>query len=283
LYSPKEVAQNYIPVGVAKTKLPISKMLILGILAGMFTGFAGVGSTISSATVESASMVRLLMGLMFPVGVAMSIVAGGELFTGNCLLIIPALEKQAKISGVLKNLVFVYIGNLLGGILVAALVVYGHTLSLFGNQAAVSAIGTAVAKVTTPFADVLYRGILCNVLICAAVWMTFAAKDVAGKIIGLFMPIMIFVLCAFENSVANMYYIAAGLFAATNPVYAAAMPTGTRLSELTWGNFFLKNLLPSSLGNAIGGAVLVGLAYWFVYLRGADKPALKAPVHAGKK
>jgi formate/nitrite transporter len=271
--SPQEVAQNYVAIGVGKTKLAISKMIILGIMAGMFTGFAGIGSTISSATVSSASMVRLLMGLMFPVGVAMSIVAGGELFTGNCLLLIPILQKQAKITAVLKNLVFVYIGNLIGGALVAAMVVYGHTLSLFSNQAAVSAILTAVSKVNMPFGDALLRGILCNILICGGVWMAFAAKDVAGKIIAVFLPIMMFVLCAFENSVANMYYIPAGLFAKTNALYLASLPEGTPISSLTWGNYFLKNLLPVSIGNFIGGAVLVGARYWFVFLREPSKPA----------
>ncbi|MDR0862192.1 MAG: formate/nitrite transporter family protein [Oscillospiraceae bacterium] len=284
MFSPKEVAQNYIATGIAKTKNPISKMLLLAILAGMFIALAGVGATIGSVTIASASLAKIVSAVIFPVGLVMVLVAGSELFTGNNLLIIPVMEKQVKVSAMLKNWFFVYLGNLIGGILVAALVVYGHTFSVFSNEAAASVIKTAVAKVSLSFGDAFLRGILCNFLVCIAVWISFAAKDVVGKIVGLFLPIMTFVLSGYEHSVANMYYISAGLFAQRNPAYAAAVPTGTSLMNLTWGNMFAKNLLPVTLGNIVGGMVLVGLVYWFVYLRNADKDAKakqspKQPVH----
>ena len=281
--SPKEIAQNYIATGVAKTKLPASKMLLLGVLAGMFIGLAGVGSTIASATVASASLAKLLGAAVFPAGLAMVLIAGSELFTGNCLIIIPVLEKQAKISAMFKNWILVYIGNFIGGILVSVLTVYGGTYSLFANVAAATAIKTAVAKASMPFTDALLRGVLCNFLVCIAVWMAFAAKDIVGKVAGLFLPIMLFVLCGFEHSIANMYYIPTGLFASKNTAYLAAYADATaggQVTSLTWGNMFVNNLIPVTLGNIIGGMVLVGMAYWFIYLRNSEK---KAPATGAKK
>jgi formate/nitrite transporter len=276
--SPKEVAQNYIAIGAAKTKLSIGKMLWLGILAGMFIAFAGVASTVAPATVQSASLAKLLGAMVFPGGLAMVLIAGSELFTGNCLIIIPVLEKQATWGGMLKNWLFVYIGNLIGSLLVAWLVFGGHTLGLFGAAVAGKAIDTAAAKVALSFGDAFIRGILCNFLVCIAVWMAFAAKDVVGKIVGLFFPIMFFVLCGWEHSVANMYFIPAGLLASTNADYLVKA-TAKNIADLTWGAFFIKNLIPVTLGNIVGGSILVGLGYWFTYLR-PDKKAL-AP--AGKK
>lgn len=264
--SPKEIAQNYIAIGAAKTKLPISKMLILGILAGMFIAIAGVASTVASATL-TGSVGKLLGAAVFPGGLAMVLIAGSELFTGNTIIILPVCCKQAKISGMLKNWLFVYLGNFIGSLLVAVLVVYGGTLGLFSNAAGGAAINTAVAKVTLAFDDALFRGILCNFLVCIAVWMSFAAKDVVGKIAGLFFPIMIFVLVGWEHSVANMYFISAGLLASGNEAYLAASSVASNIGALTWGSFIIKNLLPVTLGNIIGGSVMVGLGYWFLYIR----------------
>ena len=276
--SPKEIAQNYITIGAEKTKQSIGKMFLLGILAGMFIALAGVAATVAPATIASASVAKLIGAAVFPGGLAMVLIAGSELFTGNNLIIIPVLQKQATLGGMLKNWVVVYIGNFVGSILIAALVVYGHTFSLFGAAVGGSAINIAVGKVSMVFSDALLRGILCNFLVCIAVWMAFAAKDVVGKIVGLFFPIMFFVLCGFEHSVANMYFISAGLFAAGNDTYLAAATADP--SVLTWGAFFVKNLLPVTIGNIIGGSLLTGVGYWLIYLRGSDK---KVPAAAGKK
>lgn len=276
--SPKEVAQSYIVAGAAKTRLPIGKMLWMGILAGMFIALAGVASTVAPATVQNASLAKLLGALVFPGGLAMVLIAGSELFTGNTMIILPVCCKQATVGGMLKNWLFVYVGNLIGGILVAALVVYGHTFSLFSGAVGVSAIHTAVAKVSMSFGDAFIRGILCNFLVCIAVWMSFAAKDVVGKVAGVFFPIMFFVLCGYEHSVANMYYIPAGIFAYGTGAYTEALMQAfpkDNLASLTWGAFFLKNLIPVTLGNIVGGSLLVGAGYWFTYLR-ADKNDLAA-------
>ncbi|MDR2421374.1 MAG: formate/nitrite transporter family protein [Oscillospiraceae bacterium] len=267
--SPKEVAQNYIATGEAKTKLSAEKSVVLAVLAGMFIALAGAGATIASATIASPSLSKLIGAFVFPVGLSMTLIAGSELFTGNCLIIIPVLERRARASAMLRNWFFIYIGNFAGALLVAALAVYGGTFSLFDNAAAGAVINTAVAKVSLSFGDALLRGVLCNFLVCVAVWMSFAAKDIVGKVAGLFLPVMLFVLSGYEHSVANMYYISAGLFAAKNPAYAAAATAN--LTKLTWGTMFGKNLLPVTVGNIIGGALLVGAAYWFVYLRGGEK------------
>ncbi|MCL1834922.1 MAG: formate/nitrite transporter family protein [Oscillospiraceae bacterium] len=275
--SPKEIAQNYIATGAAKTKLPAAKMLVLGILAGMFIALAGVGASLASvAGIASPSLAKLIGAAVFPVGLAMVLLAGSELFTGNCLIIIPVLQGEAKLAGMLKNWVLVYIGNFIGGLLVAALTVYGGTYSLFQGAAATGVINTAIAKVSMTFGDALIRGILCNFLVCIAVWIAFAAKDVVGKVAGLFLPIMLFVLSGYEHSIANMYYIPAGLFASKYSVYSASAGAvdPSKLPDLTWGAMISKNLIPVTLGNIVGGVLLVGVAYWFLYLR-EPKPAAR--------
>ncbi len=267
LFSPTEVAKNYIAIGKGKVNTPVPKMLLLAILAGAFIAFGGVGATTAAVSIPLASVGKLVGACIFPGGLAMVLLAGSELFTGNSLLVIPLLEKEITAAGLLKNWVVVYIGNLIGGILVAAGIVFSGQVSLFENGMAVSVISTAVSKCSMTFSDALIKGILCNFLVCIAVWISFAAKDVAGKVIGLFFPIMIFVLSGFEHSVANMYYISAGLFANSVPAYAkAAAEAGIDTAALSWGNFFGANLLPVTIGNLIGGAVCVGCVYWFIYL-----------------
>lgn len=272
--SPKEIAQNYIPIGAGKTKMSISKMLLLGILAGVFIALAGVAYTVSSVSIQTASVAKLVGASVFPGGLAMVLIAGSELFTGNNLIIISVLEKKATWGGMLKNWLVVYIGNLIGSILIAVLVVNAHTFGLFSGAVGTAAIGTAVGKVSLTFGDAFIRGILCNFLVCIAVWMAFAAKDVVGKIVGLFFPIMFFVLMGFEHSVANMYFISAGLFANGTGDFAGNLPAN--IANLTWANFFVKNLLPVTLGNIVGGSVMVGMGYWFTYLRGDKKEVLSS-------
>ncbi|MCL2402095.1 MAG: formate/nitrite transporter family protein [Oscillospiraceae bacterium] len=275
VFAPKEIAQNYIATGVAKAQLPISKMLVLGILAGIFIAMAGVGSLVAPASIvqTNPSIARLIGGSVFPGGLAMVLLAGSELFTGNNLLIIPVLQREITLSKMLRNWLFVYIGNFAGAMLVAWLTAYGGTMSLFNNAVAANAINTAYVKSTMTFMDGIARGILCNILVCAAVWMSFSAKDSGGKFLALFMPIMLFVLNAFEHSIANMYYGPVGLFAMRNPTYAAAAESafGLNLSNLTWGNWLWYNLVASTIGNIIGGMVIIGISYWFIFLREPKK------------
>ena len=260
--SPKEVAAAYCAAGEAKVVQPFWKTFVLAIFAGMFIAFAGVGSTVAPATIQTASVAKLVGALMFPTGLLMVVVAGSELFTGNNLLIIPTLHKRITVGAMLKNWGIVYIGNIIGSILIAFLACYGGVFSLFGEAVADGAVNTAAAKVSMPFISAVCKGILCNVLVCIAVWMSFAAKTVVCKLAAVFLPIMLFVLCGYEHSIANMYYIPAGLFAVSSGLYSSVSPA----EGLTWGNFIVKNLIPVTIGNIIGGAGLVGTGYWFVYL-----------------
>jgi len=273
--SPKEVAQNYINIGIGKMKLSTGRMFVLAVLAGMFIALAGVGAAVASATIANASIAKLVGALVFPTGLAMVLLAGSELFTGNNLLIIPVLEKQAKVTAMLRSWIIVYIGNFVGSLLIAFLAVYGGVFDAFSNVAAAAVIKAATAKVSMGWLDAFSRGILCNFLVCIAVWMGFAAKDVVGKIAGLYLPIMLFVVAGFEHSIANMYYISAGLLAAKFPSYAAAATeAGVNLSKLSWSAMFTSNLIPVTIGNMVGGVVMVGIAYWYIYLK-QDKKLTK--------
>lgn len=269
-FSPADVAQNYIQIGKSKVNTPTFKLVVLAIMAGLFIAVGGIASTTVAVAVKPPALGKFLGAVVFPGGLTMVLVAGSELFTGNCLLIVPLLEKAVTFKGVVKNLVLVYIGNLIGSILLAAAVVFSHQVSLFDNGVAASVISTAAAKCSLSFGDALIKGILCNFLVCIAVWISFAAKDITGKIIGVFFPILMFVLCGFEHSVANMYYLFAGLFAKSVPAYALAA-AGVDTGVLTIGKMLVGNLLPVTIGNIIGGAICVGLPYWYIYLNRRKK------------
>ena len=259
MHSPLEIARNFVEIGIHKVKLSAWKMLILGIFAGGFIGFAGIAATTAGATVENPSLSRLLSAIVFPAGMAMVLVAGSELFTGNNLIIISVLEKKTKIMDMLKNWFFVFLGNFIGAAGVAVLVVFGHTPDLFGNRLAEKVVSSAVVRVEQTFPEAFIRGLLCNVLVCIAVWAAFAAKKVSGKLMMSFWPVMVFVLCGFEHSIADIYFCVAGILASSE--------YGITAEGLTWGSFLLKNLLPVTLGNILGGAGIVGVGYWLVYLR----------------
>ncbi len=266
--TPAEIAKNYLATGKAKVSLPINKMFVLAILAGIYIGLAGMGATVAPATITNASVAKLVGACIFPTGLTLVVLAGSELFTGNCLLTIPLLNRDITLRQTVASWAVVYAGNFIGGLLVAAAVVYGHSFDLFGNGLAVSAIRTATAKCSMTFGDAFLRGLLCNLLVCLAVWLTMSAKDAAGKILGLFLPIMLFVLCGYEHCVANMYYIPAGLLAMGNPTYAqAAAAAGVDTGMLSWTNYFIAHLLPVTLGNMAGGCG-IGALYWWIYLGG---------------
>ena len=259
MHSPLEIARYYVEIGIAKVKLSSIKMLILGAFAGMFIGFAGIASTTSSATIENASIARLVSACVFPAGMAMVLIAGSELFTGNNLIMIAFLEKKIRLMDMLKNWFFVYIGNFIGASFVAVLVVYGHTPGLYDGKLAEKMVAAAQTRVVQTFPEAFIRGILCNILVCIAVWAAFAAKKVSGKLLMSFWPVMLFVLCGFEYSIADMYFGVAGLL--------TAQEYGIAAEGLTWGSFLLKNLLPVTLGNLVGGAGIVSCGYWAMYLK----------------
>ncbi len=246
--TPKEIASSYVELGYTKATLPKGRMFLLAVLAGVYIALAGAASTVGSAVAG-----KLAGACIFPAGLAMVILAGSELFTGNNLMIISALERRITPAQLFTAWAVVYAGNLAGAVLIAALTVGGGTFGAYYE----TLLATAGAKTALSFSDALLRGVACNILVCAAVWMAAAARDAGGKVLALYLPVAAFVLCGFEHCVANMFFIPAGLF--------AAMRYGGAPEGLTWSAFFLKNLLPVTIGNMLGGVGL-GAVLKAVYL-----------------
>ena len=240
MLSPSETNAKTIHVAETKSNLSIIKMLSLGILAGIFIALAATAATFANTYVG-----KFAGACVFPAGLAMVVIAGSELFTGNCLMLSAVLQQKVSTRQMLKNWLFVYLGNFLGSLLVAALVVYSGVFDSIGD----TVISTATAKVSLDFWEALLRGVLCNFLVCMAVWMSFSTNTLSGKIFAVFLPVMLFVLCGFEHSIANMFYIPAGIF--------EAISTNAPLDQLTFSTFLFANLLPVTIGNIIGGASFV--------------------------
>ncbi|WP_026653947.1 formate/nitrite transporter family protein [Butyrivibrio proteoclasticus] len=257
--SPAEIAATYENVGTKKADLPFMKTLLLGILAGAFIALGGLGSQIASCCAPDPSTGRMISSVVFPIGLFMVLVGGAELFTGNCLISIPVLSKKTTVLKMLRNWVIVYFGNMIGGFIIAAIATYSHIYTFSNNDLANLVVSTAVTKSNISFSDGLLRGILCNVLVCMAVWCSFAADELAGKVFALWLPVMLFIICGFEHCVANMYFIPAGLLSS----HFYNIPA----EGLSLVGFFITNLIPVTIGNIIGGAVCVGAMYHAIYLR----------------
>ena len=260
--TPLEIADIYIMVGDGKTTQRLWKLFLLGVRAGAYIGLGALASQIVSCGIETPAAARLLSAVVFPIGLVMIIIAGGELFTGNCLIFISVLSKNTYLSAMLRTWLVVFLGNFMGSVFIALMVNFGHVLTLFDGALARSVVATATAKVNIPFTDALIKGTLCNFMVCIAVWISFASDDIMGKILGLYLPITLFVVCGFEHSIANMYFVPAGIFA--QHVYN--IPS----EALHWWSFLLRNLLPVTVGNIIGGSVMVGMGYWLIYLTERD-------------
>lgn len=259
MISSDQIAKNYDIAGVRKANLPGLHMLLLGFFAGMFIALAGAAASVASADITNPSAARIVSALVFPAGLAMVICNGSELFTGNCLMVISLLDHKITFKALMKNYLFVYLGNLIGSLFVSALFVYGHIPGLYDGLLAQNMVNTAVTKVSLSFSEVFFRGILCNVMVCVAVWMGMSATHVSGKILAVYPPISAFVLCGFEHCVANMFYIPAGMMAAS--------AYGIAAEGLNIGTFILNNLIPATIGNIFGGVIVVGFLYWYLFLR----------------
>lgn len=255
-------------VCVQKVNASNFKLIILGILAGAYIAFGACLATLAShdaAKYVGLGIAKLISGAVFSLGLMLVVIAGAELFTGNNLMLMSVLDKKAALKKMLFKWLIVFLANFIGSIFVAGL--YYHTgLWKMGDNMAVgvNALQLANYRMNLTFMEAFSRGILCNWLVCLAVWLAFASRDVAGKIFACFFPIMAFVACGFEHCVANMYFIPFGIFLKSSGVIAAE---GLDLIKLTWSNFFIKNLIPVTLGNIVGGAILVGCVYWTVYVK----------------
>ena len=260
-----EILEKVSDSGIAKAEGRTLRLLIWALLAGAYIAFGAQASQMVSfnllADPDSLGVGRLVSAAVFPVGLMMVVLCGAELFTGNCLMIIGVLDRKIRISGMLRNWVLVYLGNFLGALLVVALMKSTGLWETGSGLLGASVIKTAQAKVQLSFGQAFVRGILCNWLVCLAVWMSTGARETVSKIFAIWFCIGLFVISGFEHSIANMYFIPAGIAAAADS--GLAQLAGCDVSVLTVGNFLVKNLLPVTLGNILGGGLFVGMVYWF--------------------
>jgi formate/nitrite transporter len=287
---PPEMAARAEAVGVRKADMPLFQTFALAMLAGAFIALGAIFSTTVAAGVGSISAVdggstftsslpfgvtRLLAGLAFCLGLILVVVGGAELFTGNNLIVMAWANKKVSSARLLRNWAIVYAGNLVGSLGTAFLMFMARQYLFGRNLVGISAINTAITKVNYDFLQAVALGILCNGLVCLAVWMSYSARSTIDKIAVIIFPISAFVAAGFEHSVANMYFIPYALFVKHwDPAFIASVQGSlTNLDSLTWGSFLLANLLPVTIGNIIGGGILVAAMYWSVYLRPSGSSA----------
>lgn len=271
-YKPKEIAQRIDQACISKSLSDPLRVFILAVLAGAFIAFGAAFYTL--VTYDSSGInpgvLRLIGGLVFSLGLILVIVAGAELFTGNNLLVMAYVDKKITLRQLAKSWSIVFFGNFVGALGLVVLMYLSGLWAASNGVVGEKVLLIAHAKVNLSVTEAVTRGILCNVLVCLAVWLCFAGHTVVDKILAIVFPVSAFVALGFEHSVANMYFIPAGLLAQHQPgVLSAVAATNPDidLSNLTLYGFLVKNLLPVTLGNIIGGSVFVGLVYWFVYLR----------------
>lgn len=270
---PPEMAKKAENIGVSKANLGPMRMFALAILAGAFIAMGAIFATTATAGaagVLSYGVTRVLGGIVFCLGLILVVVAGAELFTGNNLIVMAWASRKVNTGLLLRNWVIVYIGNFVGSIITA----YAMFLSeqyLFGKGAVgQNALAIANAKTGLSFIPALFLGIFCNALVCIAVWLCMSARTTLDKIAAIIFPISAFVAAGFEHSVANMYFIPIGLFikSGAGPEFWSMIGAAPAdFANITWYNFLVTNLVPVTIGNIIGGALMVGLVYWFIYLR----------------
>jgi formate/nitrite transporter len=282
---PADMAAKAEAIGVKKAHLNAVSMFALAVLAGAFialgaifattVGAGGMSTTAADGTAAFSTglpygVVRLLSGLVFSLGLILVIVGGAELFTGNNLIVMAWANRKVTTGLLLKNWFIVYLGNFVGALATAGLM-YFTAQYKFGNGAiGLSALSTANSKAGLDFVQAIALGIMCNALVCLAVWLTFSARTTTDRILAIIPPITAFVAAGFEHSIANMYFIPIGLFikaGAPESFWTLIKKAPADFANLTWDKFLINNLLPVTIGNIIGGAVMVGAVYWFIYLR----------------
>lgn len=267
---PAEILEAAIETGVAKANGSFGRLFLLGILAGAFIAFAAEGSNMAAfnllASPDTYGLGKCLAGAIFGTGLMLVVLAGGELFTGNTLIITSVADKKVSVGKMLRNWIIVYIGNFVGALLIAYMM---NVSGLFDSGAGLlggMTVRIAAGKTGLTFGKAFVLGIMCNWLVCLAVWLSYGADTMSGKILGIFFPIWLFITSGFEHSIANMYYIPAGIMAKGNELYASLSGLSAEaLAGLNIQGFLLNNLLPVTLGNIVGGAGFVALAYFYAY------------------
>lgn len=281
---PQEMATRVEYLGVRKAEMPFLKMFMLAVLAGAFISLGaifattvGAGSMVVTASSGEAAFTtglpygfnRLLVGLVFCLGLILVVVGGAELFTGNNLIVMAWANGKVRGRDLLRNWVIVYFGNFVGSIGTVILMFFSKQYTFGANSVGITALKIGVSKVEFSFLQAVALGILCNALVCLAVWLTFSARSTVDKIVAIIFPITAFVAAGFEHSIANMYFIPYALFIKNyDPAYISVVGEKVaNLDKLSWQAFVFNNLIPVTIGNIIGGAVLVAAIYWAIFLR----------------
>lgn len=264
---PADILERILESAEVKSKMPLKRLIIFGIFAGVYIAFAGAGANMASfnllANPETFGLGKILSGTIFTAGLIMVVLGGAELFTGNTTMLAAVVHRRITLSSMLKNWVIVYICNLIGGVLIAFMVSYSGGLGAGDGMLGAMTVRIAAGKVNMDFGQALVSGIMCNWLVCMAVWLSTGAQTTVGKIFSIFFPIWLFVTAGFEHCVANMFFIPAGIFAKESELFLSISGIGSEdLSNLTWGGMLVNNMLPVTVGNIIGGAVCVAIGYY---------------------
>lgn len=267
-YSPAEVAHRVQNTGVTKANLDFITTLVLGVLGGAFIALgAGFFLIVTTSPGLGFGMARLIGGLAFSLGLILVVIAGAELFTGNNLIVMSWVSGKVTLLRLARNWAIVYLGNLLGALSVVGFIYYSEVWAFQDFAVGADALLIAKAKADLSFIPALARGILCNVLVCLAVWLSYSARSVTDKVLAVLFPVTAFVASGFEHSIANMFFIPLGMALRSNPgVLESAGVRGNELANLDLSGL-ASNLIPVTLGNIIGGGIMVAAVYWFVYLR----------------
>lgn len=267
-YTPKEIAARIENSGVTKSTGDPLRVFALAILAGAFIAMGAVFFTIVTydSSGVAAGLMRIIGGLAFCLGLILVVVAGAELFTGNNLIVMAYVDGKVTLKQLLHNWIIVYLGNFIGALGIMGLIYFSGHWNIDNGAVGAKVITIANAKVNLTWMEAFTRGILCNILVCLAVWLCFAGRTVVDKVLAILFPITGFVAMGFEHSVANMYFISAGLVA-KQQAELSSLVSSMNVDNLTIINFLLNNLLPVTLGNIVGGSVFVALFYWFIYLK----------------
>jgi formate/nitrite transporter len=273
-YAPAEMAARAASIGVAKARLDTLTLFALAVLAG---AFIAVGAQLATLVGVDARLGygpgRLLAGVAFSLGLVLVVIAGAELFTGNMLVVMAWLAGRVTTGAVLRAWTIAYVGNFVGALATVGLIYASGQWAMAGARVGASALAIADAKLALGPVEALVRGVLGNALVCLAVWLCFSARSNVDKVVSIVGPVTAFVAAGFEHSVANMYFIPMGLLLHGAPGVVAAAALGEdAAARLTWGHFLVANLLPVTIGNVIGGGVLVAAAYWTIYLRPRVRP-----------
>lgn len=283
---PSDMARKAEDVGVRKAGMDGVTMFVLAVLAGAFIALGAVfATTVAAGSAGSLpyGVQRLLVGTVFSLGLILVIVGGAELFTGNSLIVMAWASRRVSLAALLRNWAIVFAGNFVGSVGTALFVFLAGHHEFGSGSVGLTALKIADSKLHFGFVQAVCLGILCNILVCLAVWLTFSARTTTDRILAIVPPIACFVAAGFEHSIANMYFVPVAWLiqtGATDAFWSSIVSSPGEFAGITWQAFLIKNLVPVTIGNVIGGGVFVGAVYWFVYLRPATATASATPEHA---